>query len=177
MLLLLLLSHFSRVRLCATPEMTAHQVPPSLGFSRQEHWSGLPFPSPVHKSKKWNWSPSVVSDSEWPHGLQPTRLLRPWDFPSKSTGVGCHCLLQQGSILQSNAASQTLESTNITCRAVKTGSHLRNSDSGGLGRDEGLSVCISHKLLGDAILWSLVWVTRTTISVIMITSRFRKTVL
>ena len=29
------------------------------------------------------------------HGLQPTRLLRPWDFPGKSTGVGCHCLLSQ----------------------------------------------------------------------------------
>ena len=28
------------------------------------------------------------------HGLQPTRLLSPWDFPGKSTGVGCHCLLQ-----------------------------------------------------------------------------------
>ena len=41
-LLLLLLCHFSRVQLCATPEMTAHQAPPSLGFSRQEHWSWLP---------------------------------------------------------------------------------------------------------------------------------------
>ena len=40
-LLLLLLRHFSRVRLCATPETPAHQAPPSLGFSRQEHWSGL----------------------------------------------------------------------------------------------------------------------------------------
>ena len=50
--LLLLLSRFSHVRLCATPEMTAHQAPPSLGFSRQEHWSGLPFPSPVHESEK-----------------------------------------------------------------------------------------------------------------------------
>ena len=39
LLLLLLLSHFSRVR------------PPSLGFSRQEHWSGLPFPSPMHESE------------------------------------------------------------------------------------------------------------------------------
>ena len=37
LLLLLLLSHFSRVRLCATPRMAAHQAPPSLGFSRQEH--------------------------------------------------------------------------------------------------------------------------------------------
>ena len=35
-----------------------------------------------------------MSDSSLPHGLQPTRLLRPWDFPGKSTGVGCHCLLQ-----------------------------------------------------------------------------------
>ena len=50
--LLLLLSHFSRVRLCATPEMAAHQAPPSLGFSRQEPWSGLPFPSPMHESEK-----------------------------------------------------------------------------------------------------------------------------
>ena len=37
---------------------------------------------------------SVVSDSVWPHGLQPTRLLRPWDSPGKNTGVGCHFLLQ-----------------------------------------------------------------------------------
>ena len=33
-----------------------------------------------------------MSDSYRPHGLQPTRLLHPWDFPGKSTGVGCHCL-------------------------------------------------------------------------------------
>ena len=47
LLLLLLLSHFSRVRLCATPWMAAHEAPPSVGFSRQEYWSGLPFPSPI----------------------------------------------------------------------------------------------------------------------------------
>ena len=49
---LLLLSRLSCVRLCVTPETAAHQAPPSLGFSRQEHWSGLPFPSPMHESKK-----------------------------------------------------------------------------------------------------------------------------
>ena len=49
-LLLLLLSHCSRVRLCVTPQTAAHQAPPSLGFSRQEHWSGLPFPSPMQES-------------------------------------------------------------------------------------------------------------------------------
>ena len=73
--------------------MAFHQAPPSLGFSRQEHWSGLPFPSSVHESEKWKWSRSVVSDSWEPHGLEPTRLLCPWDFPGKSPGVGCHCLL------------------------------------------------------------------------------------
>ena len=46
------LSRFSRVRLCATPETAAHQAPLSLGFSRQEHWSVLPFPSPIHESEK-----------------------------------------------------------------------------------------------------------------------------
>ena len=51
-LLLLLLGRFSHVRLCATPQTAAHQAPQSLGFSRQEHWSGLLFPSPVHESEK-----------------------------------------------------------------------------------------------------------------------------
>ena len=59
-LLLLLLSRFSPIWLCATPQ-TAHQAPPSLGFSRQEHWSGLPLPSPRHESEKWKWGRSVMS--------------------------------------------------------------------------------------------------------------------
>ena len=63
LLLLLLLSRFSHVRLCATPETAAQQAPRSLGFSRQEHWSGLPFPSPMHESEKWKWSRSVMSNS------------------------------------------------------------------------------------------------------------------
>ena len=44
--------------------------------------------------RKRKWSLSVVSNSERPHGLWPTRLLHPWDFPGKSTGVGCHFFLQ-----------------------------------------------------------------------------------
>ena len=52
LLLLLLLSRFSCVQLCATPETAAHQAPRSLGFSRQERWTGLPFPSPMHESEK-----------------------------------------------------------------------------------------------------------------------------
>ena len=46
LLLLLLLSHFSCVRLCATPQTAAHQAPLSMGFSRQEYWNGVPLPSP-----------------------------------------------------------------------------------------------------------------------------------
>ena len=74
--------------------MAAHQAPPSLGFSKQEHCSELPFPSPVYE--KWKESRSVVSDSSRPHGPQLTRLLCPWEFPLKSTGVGCHRLLWRG---------------------------------------------------------------------------------
>ena len=82
--LLLLLSCFSHVRLCATPEMAAHQA-------RTLEWVAISFS--MHESEKWKWSHSVVSDPQWPHWLQPSRLLHPWDFPGKSTGVGCHCLL------------------------------------------------------------------------------------
>ena len=91
----LLLSRFSRVWLCATPQTAAHQAPPSLGSSRQKHWSGLPFPSPMHESEKWR---EVVQPcpTQQPHGLQFTRLLHPWEFLGKSTGVGWHCLLQYG---------------------------------------------------------------------------------
>ena len=69
--------------------MAAHQAPPSLGFSRQERWSGLPFPSPMQESE------SEVAQSCLtlrPHG--PTMLFHPWDFPGKDTGGGCHALLQ-----------------------------------------------------------------------------------
>ena len=58
----MLLSRFSRVRLFATLGMAAHQAPPSLGFSRQEHWSGLPFPS--------------LEDLPDP-GIEPTSLVSP----------------------------------------------------------------------------------------------------
>ena len=83
--ILLLLSCFSRVQLCATPSTAAHQTPPSLGFSRQQHWSGLPFPSPMHESAKWKWSRLVVSDFSDPmdcslpgssvHGIFQARVL------------------------------------------------------------------------------------------------------
>ena len=45
-------------------------------------------------NEKWSESCSVVSNSLWPHGLWPARLLCPWDFPGKNGAVDCHFLLQ-----------------------------------------------------------------------------------
>ena len=48
--------NIQKIKIMASGPMTSweidHQASPSLGFSRQEHWSGLPFPSPMHKSEK-----------------------------------------------------------------------------------------------------------------------------
>ena len=68
---------------------------PVPGILQARTLDGLPFPSPMHESEKWKGSHSVVSDSSRPHGLQPTRLLHPRDFPGESTGMECHCLLQR----------------------------------------------------------------------------------
>ena len=86
LLLLLLLSCFSRVQLCATPETAANQAPPSLGFSRQEHWSGLPFPSPMMEVKSESevaqscLTPSDPVDCSLPgssvHGIFQAKVLK-----------------------------------------------------------------------------------------------------
>ena len=91
--LLLLLSHFSHVQLCVTPQMAAHQAPPSLGFSRQEHWSGLSFLLQWMKVKSER---EVAQQSPTLSDPMDCSLPRSsvHDLPGKSTGVGCHCLLQ-----------------------------------------------------------------------------------
>ena len=110
MLLLLLLSHFSRVRLCVTPQTAAHQAPPSLGFSRQEHWSGLPFLSPMQESEKWKWRCSVVSDFPDPmdcsppgssvHGIFQARVLE-WGAIAFSEKAQCPPLNSPATFLDS----------------------------------------------------------------------------
>ena len=61
----MLLSRFSRVRPCATPEMAAHQALLSLGFSKQEYWSGLPFPSPMHACMLSHFSHVRLCATPW----------------------------------------------------------------------------------------------------------------
>ena len=78
-MLLLLLSRFSRVQLCVTPQMAAHQAPPSLGFSRQEHWSGWPFPSPMHACMLSRFSHVQLCATLWtaaPQAPLPTGFSR-----------------------------------------------------------------------------------------------------
>ena len=113
----------SRVQLFATPWTVACQAPPSKGFSRQDHWSGLPFPSPggssfsrdrhwvshiagrlYHLSHQGNpnirnvFSHSSKSESEShsvaSNSLQPHWLYSPWNSPGQNTGVGSLSLLQ-----------------------------------------------------------------------------------
>ena len=55
----------SHVRLFATPWTAAHQAPLSMGFSRQEYWSGLPLPSPPIMSIKLKWTSHIVSVWSW----------------------------------------------------------------------------------------------------------------
>ena len=62
---------------------------PGILQARTLEWVAISFSN----AWKWKWSHWVVSNSQWLHGLQLTRLLCPWDFPGRSTGVGCHCLL------------------------------------------------------------------------------------
>ena len=65
----------SRVRLLVTPWTVAHQAPPSLGFSRQEYWSGVPLPSPMQL-----YPPRTSDSNIWP---------KSWVF---STGLHSHNL-------------------------------------------------------------------------------------
>ena len=80
-MLLLLLSRFSPVRLCVTPQTAAHQASPSLGFSRQEYWSGLPFPSPMHESEVAQLCPTPRDPMDYSlpgssiHGIFQARVL------------------------------------------------------------------------------------------------------
>ena len=87
--LLLLLSRFSCVQLCATPKLAAYQAPLSLGFSRQEYWTGLPFPSLMHACMLSRFSRVRLCATLWT-GAHQAPLQ---DSLGKNTGVGCHFLL------------------------------------------------------------------------------------
>ena len=78
----------------------------------------------MHESEKWKWSHSVVSNSYRPHGLQPNRLLRPWDSPGKNTGVGCHFLLQCMRVKSENEVAQSCPTLTDPMDCSLTGSSV-----------------------------------------------------
>ena len=104
-------SSLSRVRLFATPWTVAYQAPLSVGFSRQEYWSGLPFPSPGDLPNPGiePRSPALHAKSMflqvakslqlYPTLSEPMSCNPPgcclWVSPGKNTGVGCRALLQR----------------------------------------------------------------------------------
>ena len=69
----------SRVWLLATPRTAAHQAPPSMGFSRQEYWSGVPLPSPATFSTSCIYHPWCCPNQR--SKLQPQRLSHAWHPP------------------------------------------------------------------------------------------------
>ena len=90
--LLLLLSRFSHVWLCDPIDGSPPGSPiPGILQAKTLEWAAISF------SNAWKWKVKVKLPSHVrliaTHGLQPTRLRHPWDFPGKSTGVGCYCLL------------------------------------------------------------------------------------
>ena len=103
-----MLSRFSCVQLCATRWTIAHQAPLSMGFSRQEHWSGLPcsppgdLPDPGMETA--SFMSSALAGSSLPlappgksyglFSLPPHGLYSPWNSPGQNAGVGSLSLLQ-----------------------------------------------------------------------------------
>ena len=113
---------FSCVQLFATPGTVALQAPLSMGFSRQEYWSGLPCPPPggllnpeieplspaspaaaAAAAKSLQLCPILCDPIDW----QPTRLPHPWDSLGKNTGVGCHFLLQYMKVKSEREVAQS----------------------------------------------------------------------
>ena len=141
--LLLLLSRFSRVRLCATPYTAAHQAPPSLRFSRQDHWSGLPFPFPMHETEKWKWSRSVCLTLSDPMDCSP---------PGSSVhGVFQARVLEWGAIAFSDVLSTTRvlhpEVSNSSCSNILFVNGVSDHSKGGVYHTKYNCFCQLHRKL------------------------------
>ena len=98
------LCHSSHISLPATPWSAARQVPPSMWIlqARILEWVAIPFSRGSSQPRDGTQVSRIASrlltvtksHSCDLHGLQPPRLLHPWDSPGKNTGVGCHFLFQ-----------------------------------------------------------------------------------
>ena len=162
LLLLLLLSRFSRVRLCATPQRAAHQAALSLGLSRQEYRSGLPFPSPTHAcmhAKLLQSSPTLCQCT----GFSRQEYWSELPFPSPAHA----CMLSCFSHLQLYASPQDSPGKNTGVGAISFSTpwwfsgkeSACNGDLGsipGLGRSpaEGIEMATQSNILAWEIPWT-----------------------
>ena len=106
------LKSLSPVWLFTTPRTAVYQAPPSMGFPRQEYWSGLPLPSPPYSTQSVQFSCSVVSDSLRPHESQHTRPPCPSPTPgvhsdSRPSSQWCHPAISS-SVIPFSSCPQSL---------------------------------------------------------------------
>ena len=128
----------SCVRLFATPWTAAYQALPSMGFSRQEYWSGVPSPSLMYSAaaaavKLLQLCPTLCDPIDG-------RLPGPWDSPGKNTGVGCHFLLQCMKVKSESEAAQSCPTLSDPMDCSLSGSSAWDSP----GKNTGLGC---HSLL------------------------------
>ena len=101
---------FSRVGLIATPWSAAYQAPPSMGFSRQEYWSGVPVPSPIYHSSKTQMFGTVLCWEGWPQIslLRMQNNRNPWKgiWPHQ-TKFYMHMFLDPATLLEEAALKDT----------------------------------------------------------------------
>ena len=101
---------FSRVGLVATPWSAAYQAPPSMGFSRQEYWSGVPLPSPIYQSSKTQMFGTILCWGGWPQIslLRMQNNSNPWKgiWPHQ-TKFYMHTFLDPATLLEEAALKDT----------------------------------------------------------------------
>ena len=151
---------------CPTLQPHRRQPPgsPSLGFSRQEHWSGLPLPSPMYESEKWKWSPTkqaVAIDYPWGDQQEfPPECLShfwPWFLLYMRISLSKACGFQEDLYLIAKMAAIDILQYNIRCytssssfRQNKIGSagpiqiqRARNKLCLSMGRND-KKICLTH---------------------------------
>ena len=89
----------SHVRLLVTPWTAAYQAPPSMGFSRQEYWSGLPLPSPTYESSEID--------------LSSQQIMRFASTPAKHSAMGIDAGPETGWLISTSYLSPTLENDRV----------------------------------------------------------------
>ena len=152
-LLLLLLSRFSQARLLATPWTAAYQAPPSMRFSRQEYWSGLPLPSPSQTPQLLSNHVKVLSEIS----IRERGLFRYIHYP-----VPRHFILRQHKSIDSPFSFPPMDflgssdDKESVCNAGKSDSILGSEKSPGEGNGNPLWYSCLENSINRGVWWATV---------------------